>query len=169
MPIVGIRVFFATSDSGLPGKHDHRTRLDLEASLIRRPASLLILGLIAIAPAHAQTMRLATTSSDYQVTNVFSDVDFFNIRIDIDAPLAPGVYVDPAITSVVYRVTGVLAPGTPSGFPAFDPIQSVTEPDYGCSYSLRALGLSPAAYARIPNRPFLREQFWIRRLPEAVP
>lgn len=112
---------------------------------MRRSAALLILGLIAIAPVHAQTMRLATTSSDYQVTNVFSDVDFFNIRIDIDAPLAPGVYVDPDITSVVYQVTGVLAPGTPSGFPAFDLQRTMTGAEFYAQGSSLRFEIAPAA------------------------
>ncbi len=85
-----------------------------------RSASLVFLGLIAISTAHAQTMTLSSSSAAYQVTPVFSDVGFFDINIEIDAPLAPGLYVDPAIISVVYQVTGVLTPGTPSGFPAFD-------------------------------------------------
>lgn len=85
-----------------------------------RLAAALAMSLVSLGATHAQTMTLSTSSADYQVTPVFSDVGFFDIDIEIDAPLAPGSYVDPAIISVVYQVTGVLTPGTPSGFPAFD-------------------------------------------------
>jgi len=68
----------------------------------------------------AETVRFSTSNTDYQVTNVFSDVDLFTIEIDIDMPLSPGVYSDPNIIRVTYRVFGDLALGTPSGFPAFD-------------------------------------------------
>ena len=70
--------------------------------------------------AHAQTMTLSTTSDQYVIDNVFSDVSDFAIDIVIDMPLASGVYENPPISSVVYQVVGVLAEGTPSGFPAFD-------------------------------------------------
>lgn len=145
MPIVGIRAFFAAPDSDLPGEYGYRTRLDLESNLMLRAATVLFFGLVAVTPVHAQTMRLATASSDYQGTNVFSDVDFFNIRIDIDAPLAPGVYVDPEITSVVYQVTGVLEPGTPSGFPAFDLQRSMTGAEFYAQGSSLSFEIAPAA------------------------
>lgn len=70
--------------------------------------------------AHAQTMTLSTSSDQYVVTTIFSDVSDFTIDIEIDMPLAAGVYENPPINSVVYQVIGVLEAGTPSGFPAFD-------------------------------------------------
>ncbi|MEM9056596.1 MAG: hypothetical protein AAGD86_03915, partial [Pseudomonadota bacterium] len=85
-----------------------------------RIALLLSLFLATATAAHAQTMTLSTNQADYQITNVFSDVDIFNFSIEINAPLAAGVYVDPEIVSVTYQVQGTLAAGTPSGFPGFD-------------------------------------------------
>ena len=83
--------------------------------------SLAVLAtLFAFASANAQTMILSTSNSDYQVTPVFSDVGAFSIDVEIDAPLAPGVYIDPPIIRVTYQVTGVLEAGTPSEFPSFD-------------------------------------------------
>ncbi len=83
--------------------------------------SLAVLAtLVAFANANAQTMILSTSNSDYQVTPVFSDVGAFSIDVEIDAPLAPGVYIDPPIIRVTYQVTGVLEAGTPSEFPSFD-------------------------------------------------
>lgn len=85
---------------------------------LRRFIVLLALGFAAL-PIHAQTMQLVTSSDDYVVTNVFSDVDDFDFVIEIDAPLAVGVYANPPIVSVSYRVSGNLNPGTPSDFPGF--------------------------------------------------
>ena len=67
------------------------------------------------------TMTLRTSNADYVTTNVFSEVNVFDFDIEIDAPLAPGVYDDPPIVSVSYRVFGQsLEDGTPSGFTSFD-------------------------------------------------
>ena len=95
-----------------------------------RCVAALAIAVAFVAPVHAQTMTLSTASSDYEITNVFSDVDFFTIDIEIDAPLAPGAYVDPDIISVTYQVTGVLEPGTPSGFPAFDLQRNITGAEF---------------------------------------
>jgi hypothetical protein len=65
-------------------------------------------------------MILKTANGDFQVTNTFSNVDIFRIRVEIAAPLAAGVYNNPDIVTVKYQVMGDLVPGTPSGFPAFD-------------------------------------------------
>ena len=51
---------------------------------------------------------------------MFGDVDLFTIDIDLDIPLQPGLYDNPTILNVSYRVFGSLEPGTPSGFPQFD-------------------------------------------------
>ena len=84
-----------------------------------RLSCIVALSVILLGTANAQTMTLTTSNADYQLTNVFSDVDIFDITVIIDAPLAPGVYVNPDILSVSYAVSGTLTPGTPSGFPAF--------------------------------------------------
>jgi hypothetical protein len=68
----------------------------------------------------AEPIRLSTSNLDYQITNVFGDVDLFTIDIDLDIPLQPGLYDNPTILNVSYRVFGSLEPGTPSGFPQFD-------------------------------------------------
>jgi hypothetical protein len=64
-------------------------------------------------------MAFTATNTNYQFTNFFSDVDTFSITVVIDAPLAPGVYVNPDIVSASYAVSGALTPRTPSGFPSF--------------------------------------------------
>ena len=99
--------------------------------------ALLCLGIVCH-PAYAQTMRLSTSNTDYQITNVVSDVDTFDFIIEIDAPLAPGLYDNPSIISVSYRVAGNLIDGTPSGFEAFALEREITgENFYAQGSSLR--------------------------------
>lgn len=91
---------------------------------------MIIFCLSAFAQTEAQTMTFSTSSDDYQLTTVFSDVGFFTINVEIDAALAAGVYVDPPISNVTYQVTGSLANGTPSGFPAFDLQRNITGTEF---------------------------------------
>lgn len=95
-----------------------------------RKSLVMLITLLAFAAAHAQTMVLSTSSGDYQVTPVFSNVVTFSIHVEIDAPMAPGVYVDPPIIGVTYQVTGSLVAGTPSGFPAFDLQRDITGTEF---------------------------------------
>ena len=90
------------------------------------PIFLVLTGSYLFGQLQAATMTLATSSNDYNVVNVFSDVDDFSFLIEIDQPLAPGVYENPPIISVSYQVIGVLASGTPSGFTSFDLRRSMT-------------------------------------------
>ena len=88
---------------------------------MRKTGGLILSFVLGVAcfPLHAQTMQLVTSSDDYEITNIASDVDNFDFSIEIDAPLAAGVYIDPPINTVSYRVSGELSPGTPSDFDAF--------------------------------------------------
>jgi hypothetical protein len=97
---------------------------------MRRISLYLILGLTAFPTANAQTMLLSISSDDYQVTNVFSNVSTFAIDIEINRPLAAGVYVDPEIVSVDYTVSGSLAAGTPSGFTNFALQRNITGTEF---------------------------------------
>jgi hypothetical protein len=110
-----------------------------------RLISILILTLASFTSANAQTMFLAVSSDDFQVTNVFSDVDIFDIVIEIDAPLAPGNYVNPDIVGVDYSVTGVLVAGTPSGFPSFALQRSMTGTEFYAQGSSLSFEISPNA------------------------
>ncbi len=78
----------------------------------------------------AETVRFSTTDNDYQITNVFSNVNLFTIEVDIDMPLTPGLYLDPTIISVSYRVFGSLEFGTPSGFPSFDLVRNISGTEF---------------------------------------
>ena len=86
--------------------------------MMRRNLLILIVSLSAFSAADAQTMRLLFSSDDFVVTPIFNDVAQFSFDISINAPMAPGVYTNPDITNVLYRVSGNLM-NTPSGFPAF--------------------------------------------------
>jgi hypothetical protein len=110
-----------------------------------RLISILLLALAASAPAHAQTMFLTVSSDDFQVTNIFSDVDTFDIVIEINAPLAPGNYVNPDIVDVDYSVSGVLVPGTPSGFPSFALQRNMTGDEFYMQGSSLSFEIGPNA------------------------
>lgn len=97
---------------------------------MKRPLSLLILSIFGTTTASAQSMFLSVSSDDYQTTSVFSDIGTFDISIEIDTPLAAGVYVNPDIVEVSYSVSGDLAAGTPSGFPSFALQRTISGTDF---------------------------------------
>ena len=97
--------------------------------MMRRAWIFLIFSLAAFSAADAQTMRLEFTSDDFVVTPVFNDVAQFSFDIEINAPLAPGVYTNPDIISVLYRVSGELM-NTPSNFPAFALQRDITGDEF---------------------------------------
>lgn len=105
---------------------------------------LLASGFAAL-PIQAQTMQLSTSSDDFVVTNVFSDVDVFDFLIEIDMPLAAGVYENPPIVSVSYRVSGNLNAGTPSDFPAFALERVVTGEEFYAQGSSLEFEINEAA------------------------
>lgn len=97
--------------------------------MMRCTLIFLALSLTAFSAADAQTMRLAFASDNFVVTPVFNDVAQFTFDIEINAPLAPGVYTNPDIISVLYRVSGELM-NTPSGFPAFALERDITGDEF---------------------------------------
>ena len=105
----------------------------------------LLLVAISATGANAQTMTLSTSNADFQITNAFSDVDLFNIEIGINAPLAAGLYNDPEIISVTYRVQGSLVAGTPSGFSSFNLQRTITGANFYAQGSSLRFEISPSA------------------------
>jgi hypothetical protein len=93
----------------------------------------------------AQNMTLRMANGDFQISNTFSDVDIFDIRVEIAAPLAAGVYNNPDIIDVTYQVMGDLVPGTPSGFPAFNLQRSITGTEFYAQGSSLSFEISPTA------------------------
>jgi hypothetical protein len=84
-------------------------------AVLRVLTAMLFAGAITGVPAHAQTMTLSLSDSDFVVTPNFGVVDFFTLDVEIARPLAPGVYINPPLVDVSYQVRGTLPPGTPSG------------------------------------------------------
>ena len=82
-------------------------------------------------PVLSQAAVITFSAADFGKTPVFSNVQTFSFMIDIDGPLAAGDVIDnPALNSVQYNVFGQLAPGTPSGFPAFNLERTITGADF---------------------------------------
>jgi hypothetical protein len=93
----------------------------------------------------AQNMILRTANGDFQISNTFSNVDIFNIRVEIAAPLAAGVYNNPDIIRVSYSVIGDLVPGTPSGFSTFELRRGISGTDFYAQGSSLNFEISPSA------------------------
>ena len=108
-------------------------------------SSLIGILYLSIGLVSAETLLLSTSNTDYQITNTFSDVDLFTIDIEIDIPLQAGIYTNPTINSVDYRVFGSLAQGTPSGFPSFDLRRSITGDDFYAQGSSLSFEISDSA------------------------
>ena len=69
-------------------------------------------------------------ASDFGKTAVFSNVTTFGFSIDIAAPLTAGTtYSKADVNSVDYNLFGSLG-NTPSGFPAFNLVWSITGFDF---------------------------------------
>lgn len=106
-------------------------------------ALLLVVG--QVKPSRADIV-LSFDSNDFNsLTSVFNNVSFFSVDIVLSSVIAtPGAtFVNPTIASVDYRVDGVLSSPTPSGFPAFRLIRSMTgtefynlSPESGLSFSI---------------------------------
>lgn len=90
-------------------------------------------------------MLILISSNDFQITNVFSDVDTFDIAIEIDTPLASGMYVNPDIVSVSYSVSGTVTPGTPSGFTNFALQRDITGAEFYAQGSSLSFEIAPGA------------------------
>lgn len=109
---------------------------------MRLPVFMLAVGLSS-GPAIAFDITLS--DQPLQTTPVFSDVTRFSIRIEIDAPLEAGAFVNPAIVNLEYQVTGTLEPGTPSGFPAFDLQRNISGAEFYAQGSSLSFEISPTA------------------------
>jgi len=94
---------------------------------------------------YAQTMILSTSSNDYEVFESFNDVRDFAIEIEIDAPLAAGVYNNPPIINITYEVSGTLTEPTPSEFSAFALERSISGEEFYAQGSFLNFEISEAA------------------------
>ncbi len=94
---------------------------------------------------------LSFDESGFTTNGVFNEVTEFSFEFSVAGPLvAGGVYTNPTLNSFDYVVRGVLASPTPSGFPGFLLIRSMTgaefyslSPESGVSFAVSAgAGLS---------------------------
>jgi hypothetical protein len=101
-------------------------------------------------PVSAQAAVITFSDVDFGKTPTFSNVLTFSFMIDIDGPLVAGVsYTNPSLNSVVYNVSGALAPGTPSGFTGFILERTITGTEYYAQGS--SLGFEIAANADLSD------------------
>lgn len=104
----------------------------------------LVVLLAAVAPAKAQVISFS--NSDFAISPVFSDVQTFAFTINLNVPLSLGTtYVNPALNGVVYQVFGVLVPGTPSGFPAFNLMRNIGGAEFYSQGSSLSFTIAPTA------------------------
>ena len=100
----------------------------------RMAAVVLVLVLLA---GTSRALVIEFSDADVITNTVFNNVSTFAFSIDIDAPLGPGVFDNPALNVVDYSVSGTLPNATPSTFPAFALVRSITNADfYGQGSSL---------------------------------
>lgn len=89
---------------------------------------------------------LSFDESGFTTNGVFNEVTEFSFEFSVAGPLvAGGVYTNPTLNSFDYVVRGVLASPTPSGFPGFLLIRSMTgaefyslSPESGVSFAVSA-------------------------------
>ncbi len=103
---------------------------------------LLLISTVAVS---AQTTTFSIANSDFQVSTVFNEVGVFNFSMEINAPLAAGVYNNPEIVSLTYQVMGVLTTTTPSGFPSFNLQRTMTGAQFYAQGSSLSFEISNAA------------------------
>lgn len=99
-----------------------RTRAARRLRSLEAPRALFAgaaLGVLLLAAGPAAAFTIGFEAADFGLNPTFSNVRTFNFSIEVAGPLAPGVYDDPLLDGVEYRVFGTLE-STPSGFPAFD-------------------------------------------------
>lgn len=93
----------------------------------------------------AQAFVISFEASDFGLNPTFSNVQNFEITIDIAGPLTAGtVYIDPALNGVDYGVNGILG-ATPSGFPAFNLVRSIGGAEFYSQGSSMSFEVSAAA------------------------
>jgi len=97
-------------------------------------------------PLTAQAAVITFSDTDFGMTPTFSNVQNFSFSIDIDGPLTAGVaYNNPALNSVDYSVSGTLQAGTPSGFPGFNLVRTISGAEFYAQGSSLSFEIAAAA------------------------
>ena len=81
-------------------------------------------------PLQAVAFTLQFGDEDFIQTPIAGNVQSFRFTVDIDAPLAAGVYENPPLVQIDYRVSGEPIVDSPSGFPAFALSLSISGADF---------------------------------------
>jgi hypothetical protein len=82
-------------------------------------ALALIAALVATTKVQADWF-IRFNQDTFTVNDTFNDIRIFDFEIRLAGDPVAGVYANPELVGVDYRVFGVLPTTTPSGFPAFD-------------------------------------------------
>lgn len=105
---------------------------------------LCLVSLIQTKITHATI--IAFSDNDFNKTSVFSNVQNFSFKINIDSPLTAGLVINnPSLISVEYSVSGTLSSGTPSGFPAFNLERTISGTDFYAQGSSLKIEISATA------------------------
>ncbi|MEM8547715.1 MAG: hypothetical protein AAGF46_06085, partial [Pseudomonadota bacterium] len=91
----------------------------------------LCIGFFAL-PASAQTttVTMSLQDSDFTIAPVFNDVRTFSFTVELNETVRTGLFDNPEIINITYRVQGTLTNATPSGAPAFDLQRSISGADF---------------------------------------
>lgn len=84
------------------------------------------------------------THNDFTLTPIFNSLQEFSFLIDVDGPLVPGTYINPALNGVQYSVQGTLN-STPSGFPAFNLQRTIGGTEFYAQGSSLRFTIAPGA------------------------
>ena len=72
--------------------------------MLKTMLRMLVLAILVSSNLKAERLFLSLSDSDFELSNVYSDVDLFVIDIELEIPLEPGLYNNPQIINVDYRV-----------------------------------------------------------------
>ena len=103
------------------------------------------LAVLLFAASPAASFTIEFEDADFGLNPTFSNVVTFSFSIEVAGPLAPGVYDNPVLVGVEYRVFGQLAQGTPSGFPAFNLERTIDGSEFYDQGSSLSFEISSAA------------------------
>ena len=103
---------------------------DTTMSTWRRTLHGVITLCVLALPFQAVAFTLQFGDEDFIQTPIAGNVQSFRFTIDIDAQLAAGVYENPPLVQIDYRVSGEPIVDSPSGFPAFALSRSISGADF---------------------------------------
>ena len=96
---------------------------------------IFLAALVLLAATHAEaqdqvTFTVTSSSPNVVSTPQFSNVTTFEIQIEFAVPIQAGVYSNPDLVEVRYNVSGDLEQGTPSGFPSFALVRTISGTEF---------------------------------------